>query len=108
MKTENEFPALLEAFFTDRLCHQRQASPHTIASYRDTFCLLLGFAKEHLKKEPSARQYRPQPQCAPRGPPFVLPLRSPPQARDERPGAARFGNAIEAVSPHADPLLDTA
>jgi site-specific recombinase XerD len=54
MKTENEFPALLEAFFTDRLCHQRQASPHTIASYRDTFCLLLGFAKEHLKKEPSA------------------------------------------------------
>jgi len=54
MKTENEFPALLEAFFTDRLCHQRQASPHTIASYRDTFRLLLGFAERHLKKRPSA------------------------------------------------------
>ena len=54
MKTENEFPALLEAFFTDRLCRQRQASPHTIASYRDTFCLLLAFAGKRLKKAPSA------------------------------------------------------
>jgi site-specific recombinase XerD len=33
--------------------HQRQASPNTIASYRDTFSLLLKFAKENLKKEPS-------------------------------------------------------
>ena len=54
MKTENEFPALLQAFFTDRLCHQRQASPYTIASYRDTFRLLLGFAERRLKKAPSA------------------------------------------------------
>ena len=54
MKTENEFPALLQAFFTNRLCHQRQASPHTIASYRDTFRLLLGFAERRLKKAPSA------------------------------------------------------
>jgi site-specific recombinase XerD len=54
MKTETEFPALLEAFFTDRLCHQRQASPHTIASYRDTFRLLLAFAEKRLKKAPSA------------------------------------------------------
>jgi site-specific recombinase XerD len=54
MKTENEFPALLQAFFTNRLCHQRQASPHTIANYRDTFRLLLGFAERHLKKAPSA------------------------------------------------------
>ena len=53
MKTIAEFPNLLEAFFTDRLMNQRQASQHTIASYRDTFCLLLGFAKERLKKEPS-------------------------------------------------------
>jgi site-specific recombinase XerD len=54
MKTENEFPALLQTFFTDRLLHQRQASPHTIASYRDTFRLLLAFAGQHLKKAPSA------------------------------------------------------
>ncbi len=53
MKNNPEFPALLEAFFTDRLMHQRQASPHTIASYRDTFRLLLRFAKEKLKKNPT-------------------------------------------------------
>lgn len=47
-------PRLLEAFFTDRLMRQRRASPHTIAGYRDTFRLLLGFAKERIKKEPSA------------------------------------------------------
>ena len=28
---------ILEAFFTDRLMTQRGASPHTIASYRDTY-----------------------------------------------------------------------
>lgn len=48
------FPGLLEAFFTDRLMRQRQASPHTIASYRDTFRLLLEFVSLHLKKAPSA------------------------------------------------------
>ena len=35
----------LQAFFTQRLVGQRQASPHTIAAYRDTFRLLLGFAR---------------------------------------------------------------
>lgn len=44
---------LLERFFADRLIRQRQASPNTIASYRDTFCLLLRFAQKALKKEPS-------------------------------------------------------
>lgn len=54
MKTENDFPSLLQAFFTDRLMRQRQASPHTIASYRDTFRLLLSFAEQRLNKAPSA------------------------------------------------------
>jgi site-specific recombinase XerD len=54
MKTNNHFPGLIEAFFTDRLMRQRQASPNTIASYRDSFCLLFNFAKQRLKKEPSA------------------------------------------------------
>jgi site-specific recombinase XerD len=53
MKTTTNFPGLLEAFFTDRLMSQRQASPNTIASYRDTFCLLFRFAKQRLKKDPS-------------------------------------------------------
>jgi len=34
----------LQAFFTDRLARQRQASPHTIVAYRDTLRLLLVFA----------------------------------------------------------------
>jgi integrase/recombinase XerD len=44
---------LLEGFFTKRLIAQRRASPHTIASYRDTFRLLLGFAEKRLGRAPS-------------------------------------------------------
>jgi len=43
----------LQAFFTDRLIGERQASPHTIAAYRDTLRLLLIFAAEHAGKPPS-------------------------------------------------------
>lgn len=43
----------LEAFFTERLQHQRRASPHTLASYRDTFRLLLRFAQQRLGRQPS-------------------------------------------------------
>lgn len=53
MKTPAELPSLLEAFFTQRLMGQRKASPHTIASYRDTFSLLLKYAKSRLGREPS-------------------------------------------------------
>ncbi len=52
MKTTS-FAVLLEKFFTERLMRQRQASPHTISSYRDTFRLLLEFAQRRLHKEPS-------------------------------------------------------
>ena len=48
-----DLAALLQSFFTDRLLHQRQASPHTIAGYRDCFRLLLHFAKDRLGKMPS-------------------------------------------------------
>ena len=44
---------LLQQFFTARLMQQRQASPHTIKSYRDTFRQLLRFAEKHLHREPS-------------------------------------------------------
>jgi site-specific recombinase XerD len=47
------FAALLTRYFTQRLIQQRAASPHTISSYRDTFHLLLLFAKTSLGKEPS-------------------------------------------------------
>ena len=43
----------VEAFFTERLLHQLQASPRTIAAYRDTLRLLLGFAAERTGKPPS-------------------------------------------------------
>ena len=52
MKTA-DFPRLLAAFFTDRLMQQLQASPHTIASYRDTFRLLVRHARKVLKKAPT-------------------------------------------------------
>lgn len=48
-----DFPALLQAFFTDRLLAQRRASPHTVAAYRNTFRLLLRFAAEQLNRAPS-------------------------------------------------------
>ena len=54
MKPATDFPRLLAAFFTDRLMQQRQASPHTIASYRDTFRLLVRYALRELKKPPAA------------------------------------------------------
>lgn len=43
----------LQAFFTDRLIRQRQASAHTIAAYRDAFRLLLVFASRQLKLAPA-------------------------------------------------------
>lgn len=51
--TSISLPALLQRFFTERLRTQMEASAHTIASYRDTFKLLLRFACEHLGKAPT-------------------------------------------------------
>ena len=48
---------LLQGFFTQRLMRQRQASPHTIGSYRDTFRLLLRFAETRLQKPPSRFEF---------------------------------------------------
>jgi site-specific recombinase XerD len=42
----------LETFLTERLMAQRGASPNTIASYRDTFRLLLRFAAQRTGKQP--------------------------------------------------------
>jgi integrase/recombinase XerD len=54
MSKSINFPVLLEHFFTQRLMAQRQASGHTIGSYRDTFRLLLQFAHKRLRKPPSS------------------------------------------------------
>ena len=45
---------LLQRFFTQRLIQQRQVSPHTISSYRDTFRQFLKFTRQQLHKPPSA------------------------------------------------------
>lgn len=43
----------LQAFFTERLARQRQASPNTVAAYSDAFRLLLRFARQRLGTQPS-------------------------------------------------------
>jgi integrase/recombinase XerD len=51
--TKSSFPSLLQRFFTDRLLNQLCASPHTVASYRDVFRLLIRFAEKQLGRSPS-------------------------------------------------------
>ncbi|MEP7021750.1 MAG: tyrosine-type recombinase/integrase [Pseudonocardiales bacterium] len=43
----------LQSFFTDRLARHRQASPHTIAAYRDTLRLLLQFLQQRTGIAPA-------------------------------------------------------
>ena len=83
----------VQAFFTDRLSGQRHASPHTIASYRDTLRLLFDSCKERTGRRPGAshrgprraadrrvprpsrkraRQQRPDPQHPPGRDPLVF------------------------------------
>jgi integrase/recombinase XerD len=49
----SSFASLLQRFFTDRLLGQLAASQQTVASYRDTFRLLLRYTAKHLGREPS-------------------------------------------------------
>jgi site-specific recombinase XerD len=51
--TMTDLAPLVQGFFTDRLMRQRQASPHTIAAYRDTVKLLLGFAHQQTGRHPA-------------------------------------------------------
>ena len=45
---------LLQRFFAEHLVHHKQASPQTVACYRDTFRLLLEFLQKQIRVEPSA------------------------------------------------------
>lgn len=54
MTATTSLAPLLERFFTQRLMQERQVSPHTICSYRDTFRLFLKFTQQRLHKPPSA------------------------------------------------------
>lgn len=53
MTAEIHVAPLLQSFFTRRLMQEKQASHHTISSYRDTFRLLLKFLAKKTQKAPS-------------------------------------------------------
>ena len=53
-QTSPTFASLVQEFFTDHMVQQRALSPCTVASYRDTFVLLLRFAETQLGKAPSS------------------------------------------------------
>ncbi len=47
------FAALVQEFFGNRLIQQQNVSAHTVASYRDTFRLLLRYFQKRYRKEPT-------------------------------------------------------
>jgi site-specific recombinase XerD len=55
MKT-HPLPAYVQRFFTERLAMQLKASPNTVASYRDTFRLLLRYVSGRLRRPPTELQ----------------------------------------------------
>jgi site-specific recombinase XerD len=48
-----DFASLVQEFFCERLIQQQNASPHTVASYRDTFRLLLRYLQQRRRKGPA-------------------------------------------------------
>jgi integrase len=50
--TQASLSGLLQRFFTERLVGQLNASPHTVAAYRDTFRILLRFASGRIERAP--------------------------------------------------------
>lgn len=47
-----QFASLVERFFLDRLMSQKNASPRTVESYRDTFRMIFRYAQKQLHKSP--------------------------------------------------------
>lgn len=54
--TSNPLPALVQNFFTEYLITQRHLSPCTVASYRDTFCLLCHYQETRTHRCASAQR----------------------------------------------------
>mgnify|MGYP001617757985 CR=1 FL=1 len=48
-----DLPSLIERYFCDYLIKQRNASPETISSYRDAFCLFLRFSEQQFGRSPA-------------------------------------------------------
>ena len=51
--TRHPLPIFVQRFFTERLTNQLAASVNTVASYRDTFRLLLTFATTRIGRQPT-------------------------------------------------------
>jgi len=54
--TKYPLPIYVQRFFTERLATQLRASPNTVASYRDTFRLLLKYASDRFGRAPTDLQ----------------------------------------------------
>ena len=54
----------VQGYFTERLVTQRNLSPRTIASYRDTFRLLLSFASQREVRREDVRLDELEPDSA--------------------------------------------
>jgi site-specific recombinase XerD len=50
MKSTDPFPSLLRAFFYEWMVQQRNASVHTVRSYRDTWRLFLRFVADRRRR----------------------------------------------------------
>ena len=116
----------LQAFFTDRLALQRQASSHTITAYRDAVKMLIVFAARQARQDPvppghrrpgrahdrrvpeppgkRPRQHRPDPQRPAGRDPLPVRLRraAPPRARRRHPAGP--GHPAQAVRQGTDHL----
>lgn len=57
MRPRGDLAPVMQSFFAQRLMRELGASAHTIASYRDTFRLLLGFAQQQLSAAPSSLSF---------------------------------------------------
>ena len=129
MRDAADLPALLQSFFTTRLMMQRKVSTHTIASYRDTFRLLLQFAQKRLHKPPlnsgwtiwmplwsghswkiwkKPPQWRQKPELAFDGDPVVLPLRLAGSSRAQRNHPTSAGDSEPTAATHPGGLSDPA
>lgn len=52
----NPLPALVQSFFAHYLIHQRQLTPCTIASYRDSLRLLLAYVQKQTRRAPAQQR----------------------------------------------------
>jgi hypothetical protein len=108
---------LLQSFFSEHLCSHKDASIQTIASYRDTFRLLLSYVQQTAGIEPSAlriadlevtvilsrtpraatAQFSPFPEYPVGSNPFLLPVGSSSRPRQRGLGHPSFGYPDKAL-----------